>query len=63
MWIVPDPDMLRTFNMGVGLILICTPEAVNEIISHLSDKKYESYPIGEIIEGAKTVKFHNELMW
>ena len=60
---VPDSDMLRTFNMGVGLILVCTPEAVNEIISHLSRKKCESYVIGKIIEGAKTVKYHNELMW
>lgn len=60
---VTDSDMLRTFNMGVGLVVVCSPEAADDFISHLADQKCESYIIGNIIEGSKVVRFHNELKW
>ena len=60
---ITDSDMLRTFNMGVGLIMVCSPEAVDEIRVHLSGKQCEAYMIGEIVRGAKLVQFHNELVW
>jgi len=60
---VTDSDMLRTFNMGVGLIMVCSPEALNDFRSHLKSKECESYVIGEIVEGSKTVNFHNHLKW
>ena len=60
---VPDSDMLRTFNMGVGLILVCANDAVDDIISHLSNRQCQSYIIGEIREGSKRVRFHSELKW
>ena len=28
---VPDADMLRTFNMGIGLILACSPDREREL--------------------------------
>ncbi len=33
---VPDDDMLRAFNMGVGLIVVCAADASAELLSSLS---------------------------
>ena len=54
-------DMMRTFNMGVGLVLIVAKENVGPVKSHLESKGHHSYVIGEIEEGSKKVRFTNEL--
>ena len=33
---VPDDDMLRTFNMGIGLILACAPDAATALLDELA---------------------------
>ena len=33
---VPDADMLRTFNMGIGLIIACAPDRERELIDGLA---------------------------
>ena len=33
---VPDDDMLRTFNMGIGLIVVCAPEDAAQVIDDLA---------------------------
>ena len=33
---VPDADMLRTFNMGIGLIIACAPDRERELIDALA---------------------------
>jgi len=60
---ITHSDMLRTFNMGVGLIMVSSPEAMDGLMAHLWDKKCEAYPIGEIVEGERRVRFYNELSW
>jgi phosphoribosylformylglycinamidine cyclo-ligase len=34
---VPDDDMLRTFNMGIGLIIACAGDAADRILASLAD--------------------------
>jgi len=60
---VSDSEMLRTFNMGAGLIIVCSKKAVNKIVVHLEEQGCDSYPIGLITKGSKTVNFHNSLKW
>ncbi len=48
---VERDEMFRTFNMGVGMILIVSPENLKEVL-----QKSEGYVIGEIEEGEKGVK-------
>jgi phosphoribosylformylglycinamidine cyclo-ligase len=60
---VADADMLRTFNCGVGLTLVCASERVNEIVGHLALHGCEAYAIGEIVEGAKTVRYRGAVGW
>ncbi|MFB5761888.1 phosphoribosylformylglycinamidine cyclo-ligase [Paenibacillus medicaginis] len=60
---VSDQDMLKTFNMGVGITLVADKNDVQMIRQHLQTKGCESYIIGEIIEGDQQVTYTGELNW
>jgi phosphoribosylformylglycinamidine cyclo-ligase len=60
---VPDADMLRTFNLGVGLTIVADPKGVSVIQNALATKGYESYAIGSIDDGSKNVRFTGNLQW
>ncbi len=52
-----DDDMYRTFNMGVGLVLIMSAEAVK--IAHAAMREWHEFPlyeIGEVVESVKGVE-------
>jgi phosphoribosylformylglycinamidine cyclo-ligase len=49
---VPDADMLRTFNMGVGLIIVAGPEQAKQLAATLN-----SPVIGEIVQGEPSVTY------
>lgn len=59
---VSDAEMLKTFNMGVGLTLVASPNDVEAIIQHLDNTGCACYVIGEIIKGDQKVVFQNELL-
>lgn len=44
---ISDEEMFHIFNMGVGMVLIVSPENSNEILKNIPD----SYLIGEVSEG------------
>ena len=48
---VSEPEMYRTFNMGVGMVIICSRGNVDPIKSHLKERGDECYRIGEVVEG------------
>ena len=52
---VPDSEMYRTFNMGVGLVIIASPQDAETIQSHFSRKDEPCYEIGRVIEGNREV--------
>jgi phosphoribosylformylglycinamidine cyclo-ligase len=54
---VPLDDMYRTFNMGVGLIMACAPEAEQEVTETLRAAGEICWPIGEIVAGNRTVEY------
>lgn len=58
-----DTDMLRTFNMGVGITAVVRKEFVEEAIAHIKAQGVEAYEVGTIVEGDKTVTFTGELNW
>lgn len=60
---VTDADMLRTFNMGVGLTIVADAKATPLMRELLSKRGYESYPIGTIVDGSKSVSFRGALRW
>jgi phosphoribosylformylglycinamidine cyclo-ligase len=44
---VSDHEMFRTFNMGIGMIVVCSEGSLESISSHLKS----SYKIGEVVSG------------
>ena len=45
------PEMYRTFNMGIGMILVVSPEEVPGVMKDLADRGEPCYRIGEIVAG------------
>ena len=60
---VSDADMLRTFNLGVGMALVVDPDGAEEIQRHLSGHGVESYDIGEITPGEGKVAYGGAIRW
>jgi phosphoribosylformylglycinamidine cyclo-ligase len=53
---VTDQEMFRTFNMGVGMVLIISPQSVHRAMSFFKEKGIKSWIIGQIEEGKKDVQ-------
>jgi phosphoribosylformylglycinamidine cyclo-ligase len=60
---VEDADMLRTFNLGVGLTIVAAADAAPAVQAHLLEQGRECYPIGTIIKGEQQVAFSGTLRW
>jgi phosphoribosylformylglycinamidine cyclo-ligase len=54
---VPRDDMLRTFNMGVGLALVVAERDVVRVTVALKKKRERFWTIGRIIRGRPSVKY------
>jgi phosphoribosylformylglycinamidine cyclo-ligase len=52
---IPDAEMYRTFNMGVGMVIVCATDDVEPIKSHLRERDQPCYEIGRIVEGTRQV--------
>jgi len=59
---VADNEMLKTFNCGVGLIIVVDPRAESAILKAIS-KFHKCYLAGEIAKGDASVVFTNNLKW
>jgi phosphoribosylformylglycinamidine cyclo-ligase len=53
---IDENEMYRTFNMGIGMILIVPAEQKQEIYSMLKDK-ISVYEIGKVVQGQHKVSF------
>ena len=54
---VPADDMKRTFNMGIGFIVVVSKGESDETIGILKKKGFPAYLIGEIRKGIKGVLY------
>jgi phosphoribosylformylglycinamidine cyclo-ligase len=52
---VAEAEMHRTFNMGVGMVIICSPADADTIRQHF-DSPGDCHRIGRVVEGAREVK-------
>ncbi|MDI6801630.1 MAG: phosphoribosylformylglycinamidine cyclo-ligase [Thermodesulfovibrionales bacterium] len=50
---VPDDDMKRTFNLGIGYVMVITPGDSDSVISILKNNGFEAYNIGIIEKGGQ----------
>lgn len=55
-----EDEALKTFNMGLGMILIVDPDSVDEVCEHLEANGETPFIVGEIIEGEGKVTYGYE---
>jgi phosphoribosylformylglycinamidine cyclo-ligase len=60
---VAEGDMLKTFNCGIGMTMVCAPGAVGAIVEHLRQFNLAAYPIGNITNGDATVRYEKHAKW
>jgi phosphoribosylformylglycinamidine cyclo-ligase len=54
---VRQAEMLRTFNMGLGMLLIVPKKNVDNVARALKRKKEKFYTVGRIVRGPAEVKY------
>jgi len=47
---ISDGEMYRTFNMGIGMVLIVSPSDASKVMDELKMARYDSYLIGKVIK-------------
>ncbi len=53
---VPDADMHRTFNMGIGMVLVVARGEAPAVCRYFEEHSEIAWPIGEIVKGACEVQ-------
>lgn len=53
---ITEPEMYRTFNMGIGYVLVVPKEQATAIITRLTELGETSYIIGEVRRGSSEVQ-------
>ena len=48
-------EMYRTFNMGVGMVIVCAATDVQAVRTHLQDRGDECFEIGRVSDGDRVV--------
>ena len=54
---VEEAEMFRTFNMGVGFVIIVAPETLPQAIDRLTSHGLTTWVIGEITPGPRAVQY------
>ena len=49
----PGAEMYRTFNMGVGMVLVVAPKEADAVRSHLTSAGEPFYELGNVVAGNK----------
>jgi phosphoribosylformylglycinamidine cyclo-ligase len=50
---VSEFEMYRTFNMGVGMVIVCTTTDVQPVRKHFQDRGTECFEISRVTEGSR----------
>lgn len=53
---VPDHEMYRAFNMGIGMVLVVSRDAVPSVLQRLADSGEPAIVIGELQKGVRDVQ-------
>ena len=52
---IPERDMFNTFNMGVGMTLVVSPDTADRALAALGENGVNAYVLGEIVRGEDKV--------
>ncbi|MBS6323184.1 MAG: phosphoribosylformylglycinamidine cyclo-ligase, partial [Clostridium sp.] len=48
-------DMFNTFNMGVGMVMVVSPNTADAALSALKAEGIDAYACGEIVHGGEKI--------
>jgi phosphoribosylformylglycinamidine cyclo-ligase len=54
---IPQPEMLRTFNMGIGMVVVAPHKKFKRVMSLLERAGERGYTIGRIVKGERKVTY------
>ncbi len=54
---VPEEDMRKTFNMGIGYVMVVSRSSSRDAVSLLKKLRYPAFMIGSIEKGGKGVRY------
>ena len=49
---IPERDMFNTFNMGVGMVVIVSPDTADAALAALKGSGMEAYVLGQVVSGS-----------
>jgi len=52
---VDEAEMYRTFNMGVGMVIVTSQSDADAVKSHLKQRDVQVFEIGRVVEGQRFV--------
>ena len=52
-------EMLKVFNCGIGMIIVCKPEKKTQVINRLKSKKEPFFLLGKIIKNKKKIDINH----
>ena len=52
---ISDEEMYRTFNMGIGMVLVVSQNDASKVMDELKMTRYNSYLIGKVIKRDKQI--------
>jgi len=52
---VDEAEMYRTFNMGVGMVIVTSQSDADAVKSHLKQRDEQVFQIGRVVEGQRSV--------
>ena len=58
---IAEDMMYNTFNMGIGMALIVSPEDAEKTLSVLKENNEQAQVIGHIAKGSHTVVFEEQV--
>ncbi len=56
---IPEHDMYNTFNMGVGMMVIVSPDQKDAALASLAESGIKASVIGQMVKGSHTVVFED----
>ncbi len=60
---VAEGDMLKTFNCGVGMTVVCKAGVAAGIVEHLKGFGFGAYEIGRSVAGSGVVRYEGGVNW
>jgi len=54
---VPEHEMWRTFNLGIGMVLVVPPKQLARVLKQLKKSGCQGFPMGTVVRGEPGVEY------